>query len=986
MPRTRSEVSVLSATVPDQTGLSERIAAIVRRHGGIAVRSKGGDLTAIFGSAGDAPSGESRSKEREAISAALEVAATATPAEAGSGRIAVGIATNEVEVEPPDVATGPSDRVSGSGFERATELKELATALGCAVAIDQKTRERAGDTATPFTQAFSAPRDHLATEVAYVLLPAALDASGSKKAGGEARDDDVFGEVLIGRYRIDRILGSGGMARVYLAEDLRLGRTVVVKFPHAELLRSSRVRERFLEEIRNLTRFEHPNIVRVYDAGEHRAVPFAVMAYLRGGDLRDRLRSTSGGQSLAEVSRWLPTIATALDHIHTRGYLHRDVKPDNILFDEEGHVYLSDFGIATVLGDLRSGDREGLTRTGHFVGNPAYMPPEVLGGQLSPAYDQYSLAVVVHQALSGARPFSDREVRSVFTAKLTDEPARLFALDGFPDDVVRALRRALARDPAERFANCEEFARAFLRVDTRPVLEPGRASRGPAPDPVPGRDARSDVFLAYANEDAPTAMSVVRGFQSRGWSVFWDRTIPPGLTFDQVIERELDAARCVVVLWSRASAASDWVKTEAAEGARRGILVPVLIEDVRIPLQFRRIQAASLIGWSGQAAHPDFHPIARAVSQKLGGTESAEKPSLDMGEGPQPSFPGGASEPPRAGVRRRRMSLALVAAALLLLGAFLVSRRFDLPDRFLRFGGGASELAIGVMEIRPRDAVPAWQADFTRDGLNTVLSSIRSLRVFSKQKIDFLQRRRGMDAIEVAESLGIQEIVSGSISARGANLVLHIEIIDIDSGVLIASTELAAPQDKLVALQNRATTWIVRALDVPVDAEDLSRILELRTEDQTETYRLVTESMGGFVDEPESPRPPAGEEEKQGRSGWLSEAHAAGGDDEAIRDVLERYRTLLVEKKPEALGGVFVAVSPEMDRAHRTYLESAEELSVEFSDYEILVDRDEALATFTRTDDFVEAKSGRRMHLEIRISSLLERSDAEWKIRGLKRP
>jgi TolB-like protein len=290
------------------------------------------------------------------------------------------------------------------------------------------------------------------------------------------------------------------------------------------------------------------------------------------------------------------------------------------------------------------------------------------------------------------------------------------------------------------------------------------------------------------------------------------------------------------------------------------------------------------------------------------------------------------------------------------------------------------------MEIRPRETVAAWQADFTRDGLNTVLGSIGSLRVFSKQKIDFLQRRRGMDEIEVAESLGIQRIVSGSLTSRKANIVLHIEIVDIDSGVLIASTDLVAPRDQLVALQNRAITWIVRALKVPVSADDLFRILELRTEEQSEAYRLVTESMGGFVEEADTPPSPPTDEDRHGQSGWVSEAHAAEPDDQAIRDLLESYRASLVEKKPEALSGIFVTVSPEMEEAHRRYLGSADDLSIEFSDYDILIDGAEALATFTRTDDFVDTKSGRKMHLEIRISSLLEKSGTEWKIRGLKRP
>src|SRR5262249_21296960 len=128
----------------------------------------------------------------------------------------------------------------------------------------------------------------------------------------------------------------------------------------------------------------------------------------------------------------------------------------------------------------------------------------------------------------------------------------------------------------------------------------------------------SDIFLSYANEDLPRVLPLVHALERRGWSVWWDRTILPGRTFDVVIEEALEGARCVIVVWSNTSITSDWVKTEAAEGARRRILVPVALDEVRIPLEFRRIQVAQLMDWRDTEPHPEFEKVIRSVTGLLG--------------------------------------------------------------------------------------------------------------------------------------------------------------------------------------------------------------------------------------------------------------------------------------------------------------------------------------------------------------------------------
>jgi hypothetical protein len=135
----------------------------------------------------------------------------------------------------------------------------------------------------------------------------------------------------------------------------------------------------------------------------------------------------------------------------------------------------------------------------------------------------------------------------------------------------------------------------------------------------------NDIFLSYASPDREKARLVARALEARGWSVWWDREIPPGKSYDEVIEEALDASNCIVVLWSKASAASGWVRAEAEEGLRRRILVPATIESATVPLGFRRIQAADLTGWKGEASHPEFRKLSEAIEGCLGQRPRAEK-------------------------------------------------------------------------------------------------------------------------------------------------------------------------------------------------------------------------------------------------------------------------------------------------------------------------------------------------------------------------
>ena len=286
---------------------------------------------------------------------------------------------------------------------------------------------------------------------------------------------DLIGVVLEDRYRVESVLGEGGMASVYLATDLRLSRSVVVKVPHTRFLAEKGFRERFSLEISSLVSAEHPSVVKVLDAGVVRGVPYAVLQHLSGGSLHDRLAASRGTMTAAEIDAWLTPVAAALDSVHKKGIVHRDVKPGNILFDGDHNAYLADFGIAKVLAATGGS----MTTAGSTVGSPDYMGPELANGEvLTPAYDQYALGVIVYQALSGRLPFEGGTPVQTLVQKASSPPRPLGEVSsGVPSEAVDAVMQSLSVDVEARFPTCSWFAIAFRLASGVPALHP-RAAPG----------------------------------------------------------------------------------------------------------------------------------------------------------------------------------------------------------------------------------------------------------------------------------------------------------------------------------------------------------------------------------------------------------------------------------------------------------------------------------------------------------------------------
>jgi len=295
-------------------------------------------------------------------------------------------------------------------------------------------------------------------------------------ASSNSSSDELIGQTIASRYRIISRLGAGGMGVAYRAWDEDEGRPVVIKIPKSSFLEDPKFAERFNREIRLLQGLSHPNIVPIVDVGEHEGSPYVVMRFLPGGSLSNRrLRDDQRRPKpnpIGMLHLWLPAVADALDHVHANGAVHRDVKPANIFFDAFWGAFLGDFGIAKIVEESDSFDKEHtLTATNMGIGTTEYMAPEqftpkaVIDGRV----DQYSLAVIVYEMLSGVRPFTG-ETAHIAVEVLTHSvpPLSQFRSD-LPATLVDAVHRGLAKKPTERFATCREFANAVLRQV--PVLE-----------------------------------------------------------------------------------------------------------------------------------------------------------------------------------------------------------------------------------------------------------------------------------------------------------------------------------------------------------------------------------------------------------------------------------------------------------------------------------------------------------------------------------
>ena len=285
---------------------------------------------------------------------------------------------------------------------------------------------------------------------------------------------------LAGRYRIERELGAGGMATVYLAEDVKHGRPVAIKVLHADLAASLGA-DRFLAEIRTTAALQHPHILALHDSGASDGVLYYVMPFVEGETLRDRL-SREGRLPLDDALRIVREVADALDYAHRAGVVHRDIKPENILLSG-GHAVVADFGIARAVSDPNAAR---LTQTGQVIGTPAYLSPEqVTGEPLDGRSDIYSLGCVLYECLTGEVPFSGPAMAMLAQRVIAPAPSVRTRSPAVPPHIDRAVATAMATDAADRYSSGRDLIAALA-----------------ASSQAPASDRRAIVVLPFANRSA----------------------------------------------------------------------------------------------------------------------------------------------------------------------------------------------------------------------------------------------------------------------------------------------------------------------------------------------------------------------------------------------------------------------------------------------------------------------------------------------------
>ncbi len=441
-----------------------------------------------------------------------------------------------------------------------------------------------------------------------------------------------LGAALSDRYRIERELGEGGMATVFLAQDLKHHRQVAVKVLRPELS-SALGPERFLREIETTANLRHPHILPLYDSGEADGLLFYVMPFVEGESLRDRLQRDKQ-LPIDDALRITREVADALSYAHSKGVIHRDIKPENILL-ESGHAVVADFGIAKA---ISAAGGQSLTRTGMSIGTPQYMSPEQAAGEgdLDGRSDLYSLACVLYEMLAGQPPFSGATAESLVHQHLVVDARPITQLrPAVPPAVADVLTRALAKNPADRFSPAAHFATVLSWAGTAAT---GR--RGPRSGLALGLAAMGVVaavvagILLFKRPAAPPTVTIGRTTQV---------TREPGLEVDpalspdgasiayaagptnamQVYVRQISGGR-PVALTADSSDNFRWPRwspdgSQIAYQSNGGIyVVPALGGAPRIVTRIDMAKLRFGVGWGTPVAGFDWSPDGKRILWTLG--------------------------------------------------------------------------------------------------------------------------------------------------------------------------------------------------------------------------------------------------------------------------------------------------------------------------------------------------------------------------------
>jgi len=307
--------------------------------------------------------------------------------------------------------------------------------------------------------------------------------------------------IVEGKYKIERMVGKGGMGAVFLAQDLTLDREVAIKVLPPDISQDPKVIQRFQQEAKTAAKLDHTNIIPIYRVESEGGLNYFVMKYIAGTSLEDVLEQHKQTLTADYIQRVLWEAACALGHAHQRGIVHRDVKPANIMFDHDGRVMLTDFGISKALQAA-----SGFTGTGMIIGTPHYMAPEqAKGQQVDGRADQYSMGVVGYRMITGQLPFGGDSVHTILYKHIFEPAPRTSSIrQDMPPHLSESISRALAKEPEQRYPTMEDFATAVW--PEQPVSAPTKGAKGSATTRRPPPRTRGPVTADTPTEvtNAPT--------------------------------------------------------------------------------------------------------------------------------------------------------------------------------------------------------------------------------------------------------------------------------------------------------------------------------------------------------------------------------------------------------------------------------------------------------------------------------------------------
>ncbi|WP_461078877.1 serine/threonine protein kinase [Spirosoma flavus] len=330
---------------------------------------------------------------------------------------------------------------------------------------------------------------------------------------------------LIHHYRVESLLGEGGMGTVYQATDTHLERPVAMKMLHTHLVNQASFTERFRNEAMILARLNHPNIAVVYNFLQDGSDYFMAMEYVAGDSLETLVRKT-GRLSVPVAAEVVRQALEGLAHAHRKGVLHRDIKPANLMLTPEGQVKLMDFGIARVIGNQR------MTQANRLVGTLEYMAPELVQGEApSPSSDIYAIGILLYELLSGKLPFASRTDFALMQAIIREKPIALRKLNGdIPKEIEAIVHKALDKNPAKRFADAKEFQKALQPYYSQlSVLDPAQLTpAAPAADIMNIQPVRQTVLLETKLVSADTQLGPINPMK-RWAAENWQTLLAGGL-------------------------------------------------------------------------------------------------------------------------------------------------------------------------------------------------------------------------------------------------------------------------------------------------------------------------------------------------------------------------------------------------------------------------------------------------------------------------